>query len=133
MKVVHERPPIWDKAVAVFGQLPNEVIFAWGNVIFCPGGGDVSPSLRAHEAVHGVRQNGDPQGWWDRYLADPDFRLAEEIPAHRAEFRRAIRNLSATEQHKVLARIANRLASPLYGGLVDYAGARSAILSIGAA
>lgn len=111
----------------------RDVIFSWGDRIYTPGGVQLTPALKAHEAVHGRRQ-GDTddaiRGWWRRYLDDPIFRLAEEVVAHRAEYqeicgRTKDRNVLARELHA----IAGRLASPLYGLALPYSQARHAIVA----
>ena len=70
-------------------------IFAYGGIIFNPGGIALSPELIAHEKVHFAQQrglnrwwrrNGD-EVWWRRFLEDPEFRLQQEAEAHRAEYR----------------------------------------------
>jgi hypothetical protein len=120
MKIVIDRPPMWDEIDAAFKVEGKPVIFAWGDKIYNPEGGEITPELVAHEEVHGERQGADVRGWWERYIKDPHFRLAEEVPAHRAEYRhfctRSIdRNARALYAHAV----ALRLCSPLYGRMVS--------------
>lgn len=120
----------------------DAVIFAWGATIYNPAGIKIDAPLRAHEAVHGERQReyGGPAMWWRRYLAEPAFRLDEEIPAHQAEYRcfcSTLRALRVGEEPSVLPdrasrritlhHIAARLASDLYGRLIRYDDARRLI------
>lgn len=133
MKIIHANPPMYDEIDAVFHVRGNKnVIFTWGDTIYVPGGGDVSPELRAHEGVHFSRQTNDPakiRAWWERYLIDPEFRFDEELPAHRAEYRtfKAL-NKDRNAHIRALYHIAARLSGPLYGGLVSDAKARSLLL-----
>lgn len=103
-------------------------IFAYGGVIYNPGGGDLSPELVAHEKVHFaqqrqlngfLRRNG-AEVWWRRFLADTEFRLQQEVEAHRAEFVEFKRlNKDRNVRVQFLTHIAKRLAAPMYGGLVS--------------
>lgn len=124
MRIVVGRPPLFEEIRAAFPLASSpSVIFAWGDVIYTSAGATVSPALRAHEAVHGVRQVSDVEGWWRRYIADAQFRLDEEIPAHIAEYKHFAaqpRNLRRLALHN----IAHRLASPLYGRMIKYDDAR---------
>ena len=140
MIIIHDRPPLWDLIDKTFHVAGKPILFAWGDRIFNPEGVDVPKHLHAHEELHGERQFGycNPhplgsaaavEGWWHTYIADPAFRLAEEIPAHRAEYlaickRHADRNYRA----RALSQIAMKLAAPLYGNLVTPAQARTLIL-----
>jgi len=117
MKIVTDYPPNVDEIRLVF-PISDSVIFAWGDTIFNPGGGEIPPELIEHEEVHGTRQGNDPKGWWDRYLIDPAFRLAEEVPAHKEEFRWIVQNANRAERRRALLLISERLASPLYGKMI---------------
>lgn len=104
-------------------------IFAYGNVIFNPGGREIPPWLIAHEQVHFEQQralsrwwrrNG-AEVWWRRFLKDPAFRLEQELDAHRAEYREfccihSDRNMRA----RGLQLMSKRLAAPMYGGLITF-------------
>lgn len=129
--VLRERPPNFDKILAAFpGASAPGVIFAYGGFIYAPGDVGVSLELRAHERVHLLRQGYEQDAWWDRYIAEPQFRLEEEILAHRAEYREfARRHGNPTRCAIALQDIAAKLASPLYGALVTLADARKEILS----
>jgi hypothetical protein len=136
MNIVHARPPNFD-AIAKAFQLRPGVFFAYGPAIYNPDGVEIGPELVAHETAHSKRQDelGGPEGWWNAYIVDPQFRLAEEIIAHRAEYRAHCRKpdidkpcngfRSARLFH--LSMIAKRLASPLYGGLISVAEAKRII------
>ncbi len=146
MRVVKALPPMIDEIDAAFNVRGRPILFAWGGRIFNPAGVPVPPELMAHEAVHGARQlgaaaDGSLQGeaacraWWVQYIADGAFRLAEELPAHIAEFK------SLCEQHRprwtsernmrrtFAAGVARKLAAPLYGNLISIEAAKRAILA----
>lgn len=132
VKIVHAYPPNIDAIDEVFKVRGKKgVIFTYGDTIYVPDGGDVSPELRAHEGVHYSRQTSNPQQieyWWKSYIADPEFRLAEELPAHRAEYRQYCSTHKDSNQRvRFLHAIAGRLAGPLYGGVVSHSRARHLI------
>lgn len=124
MRIVIARPPLYDLINSKFRIAGKSVFFAWGDVIYNPAGVQIPPSLIAHESVHGRRQGSDIEGWWGRYIDDPQFRLAEEIPAHIAEYRFLCENAGRHDRRAGLAIIAKRLSGPLYGGLISFSDAK---------
>lgn len=126
------KPPLFDEIDAAFRVDGQRIYYAWGDTIFDPfGDGYVCEEIRTHEAVHGERQlsyedettfAGSVFGWWRRYIADPAFRLAEEIPAHRAEYRwycdRSPNGKMRNARRIRLREVATKLSSPLYGNMV---------------
>ena len=132
MKILVAQPPNFEAVAAVFPEARNRgVIFTWGDTIYNPNGVEISPSLKAHEGVHFSRQTNDPAkiaAWWDTYLVDPEFRISEELPAHRAEFKAfCVHHKDRNHQSQMRRAIAGRFAGPLYGGLMDPAKARRLI------
>lgn len=130
MRVIVGKPPLWEAIDSTFHVAGKPVIFSWGPVIFNPMGVSISRELMAHEAIHGERQGDDEAGilrWWDRYILDPAFRLAEELPAHQAEYR-AYCKRHGSGRDKFLRGVAERLASPLYGNLLTSAAASRSII-----
>lgn len=118
-RVLTTLPPNFKEINAAFNVRGKPVIFAYGDTIHNPGGIKLAPHLMAHEKVHLSRQDGAPAAWWRRYIADPEFRLAEEIPAHAAEYRHFRATIPAGARlADILQTIAHRLASPLYGSMV---------------
>ncbi len=128
MRVVIGRPPLFDLIDAKFNIAKKGVVFAWGDTIFNPHNVAIPLHMMAHEAVHRDRQGADIEGWWRRYMDDAAFRLAEEIPAHRAEYasfceRHRDRNMRA----RLLHELAVRLSGELYGKMIAYCNAKVAI------
>lgn len=108
-------PPNYREIARLFPVRGQAVIFAYGDTVYLTNGATLTEPLRVHEAVHIDRQRGrDPADWWRSYLTSPTFRFAEELPAHRAEWRAEPDHLKA----KALGLIAARLAGPLYGRMV---------------
>lgn len=125
MKQTYLFPPNYQQIVKAFPHVRHKpVLFAYGDTIYNPMRTKIPPTLIAHEAVHAGQQRmdwQDPTQWWDRYIADKEFRLRQEIPAHIAEYK-------AQATLRQLTAIAKRLASSLYGDLIDYEHAYALIL-----
>jgi hypothetical protein len=117
--VVRAYPPIYSAIADRFPVRGKPVIFAYGDVIYNPTGPDLTEDLRVHEEVHCARQLvAGVDAWWARYLTEVDFRLEEELVAHRAEYRLLTRALGATARERHLRKVATKLAAPLYGSLI---------------
>ena len=116
MIIKFETPPSYSDIMAIFKLDNFKPIFAFFPFIYNPHGVGIGPELIAHESVHGERQGDDPASWWDKYLHDENFRLAEEILAHVAEYTYLAERAKGRQQRRVIFRmIAARLRSPLYG------------------
>lgn len=121
--VVVGKPPNYAELDALFDLEGKSILFAWRDRIYNPQGITIPSWLVEHEKAHAARQGvteEDTERWWAKYVQDGSFRFYEELVAHRAEwvaFQAATkdRNLRA----KYLDAISGRLASPLYGSLVD--------------
>lgn len=129
-RVIVARPPLFERIAAAFPHALTQrgVLYSWGGLIFNPDGVDIHPALLAHEAVHGRRQGGSDttvRAWWERYIAEPAFRLSEEAPAHTAEYAWFVSHGAPRNDRRVhLRKIAERLSGPLYGGLIKPDAAR---------
>jgi hypothetical protein len=132
MQTVIAYPPNFEAIVAAFPNATQRgVLFAYGSRIFNPSGVDIPPQFLAHESVHEQQHSdiGGPEGWWDRYIDDVEFRASQEVPAHAREYRvycdiERDRNRRA----KALHAIAVRLSGPLYGKVMTFGEARSKLL-----
>jgi hypothetical protein len=120
MKVVIDKPPNYEQILAVFPRADGKILFAWGSTIYNPKGIYVPNFLLAHEMTHGMRQVATPDGgieaWWNKYIADEEFRFQEELAAHRVEL--AVLSQSVRDRNaraKLLMATAARLVAPLYG------------------
>ena len=126
MRIVHERPPNWDKIYAELGPFYRTgIIFTYGDTVYMPDGGELAPDLEAHEAIHVLQQADDPEGWWDKYLSDVVFRLGQEVQAHQAEYA-YLKNearLPRPVRRRAARNIAKRLSGPLYGNLINFGAA----------
>ena len=121
MNILNAKPPIYDKAKAVFGNLRG-MVFTYGDNIYYPDGKE--PKLPAdvlvHEAVHIAQQENSPSEWWNKYLSDPEFRLRQELQAYREQYQYCC---AIVQDRNERARIAHRLAAdlsgPAYGSMID--------------
>lgn len=150
MRIITDWPPNIDAIRAAFPLGDRvDLAFAFGDRVYSPGSSTLHASIQAHEQVHCDRQRAMGQfghqfavmpddrtlEWWDHYLKDPQFRLAEEIPAHRAEFlwwaarpgaEKPIDGFRSARLYH-LHQTAVKLASPLYGRMISLSEARKAI------
>lgn len=129
VRVIYGKPPNYDSIVATFGPLPPTVVFAYCSVVYAPGanGRKLPDDLLVHELTH-LRQQAETVGrhhaWWERYLADPEFRLLQEVEAYQAQIawwpsrplrreakRRAVRDLTTLYGLRLPADEARRLLS----------------------
>ncbi len=126
--VVNDWPPNINEIRAVL-PVTERNIFAYDGKIFNPGGGKLPIELHAHEAVHFKQQaEVGVEAWWVRFLAEPDFRLSQEIPAHKEEHRvYCNHNRDRNDQARHLRALGKRLAAPMYGGIITINEAMKAI------
>jgi hypothetical protein len=130
MKIVRGYPPLFAEIKAAFPAASRPgILFSWGDTIYNPSGVAIPPELMAHEGLHASRQKGDPESWWRRYIAEPSFRLTEELLAHTTEYHFVLATYgnNRSVRRRALAVIAGRLASPLYGSLISLRDAKIAI------
>lgn len=122
MEIVYARPPNFEKiAAALPAARKPGVIFCYGDKIYNPSAVMLSRPLVLHEMVHAEQQKEiGVEEWWDRYIADPLFRIEQEVPAHIAEYRALVEK--ATNRHErraALTMVAERLSSTLYGKAIS--------------
>ena len=130
MRIIYERPPMYDEIAARFPIAGKPVFFSWGDVIYHPMGVTISPHLMLHEAMHGERQiKLGVERWWEAYISSDHFRLIEETLAHQVEYRSLLR--AAYNRHGrrgALKQVAKRFASPMYGRMVSAAKAKKVLI-----
>lgn len=118
MRVCSGRPPNYAEINQAFGPLSPSVVFAYGDTIYAARPDELPADLIVHEKVHlrQQREVGGPEIWWRRYIDDPEFRLAQEVEAYRAQL---ASHSVKRERRQVARRVALDLASSMYGSLVD--------------
>jgi len=132
MNIRQEYPPIIDQIAAVFPEARGStVVFSWGDTIYSPGSKILAPEILKHEEAHGKRQlEFGVEKWWEEYLKNYEFRLAEEVIGHRAEYRDLCRQSADRNRRNLyLINVSSKLASPLYGNMVTLKEAQKLIRS----
>lgn len=123
MRILIEKPPIFENCCAVF-QVTPKTVFTYGDAIYNPFNLDLSEDLIEHEKVHMEQQNhndDDAALWWGKYLRDEKFRMMQEAEAFGKQYRFICSKTNDRERkHKVLNILANTLSGPLYGRCVDH-------------
>jgi hypothetical protein len=131
--IVKELPPIYDKILAAFPEVRNHpsVIFTYGDTIYNPGGHYINEELLLHEEAHIEQQAAmGKDAWWDKYLADPQFRTEQELEAYRAQFKATYKNHARPTWRRELSRLAKDLSSPIYGNILSYDEAKQLIKEV---
>lgn len=127
MHIKNEKPPNWDKIIKFFDVEGKDVVFAYGDTIYCPKGGEVPEHLMVHETVHSKQQGDDPEGWWDRYIEDKEFRLEQEVQAYATQYTYIKRLYRTKISDGFLDEVALDLSSDIYGNIVDFQKAHTLI------
>lgn len=129
MKILHEKPPVFERALEKFGPIVHGAIFCWGDVIYNPSRAPIPDHLIEHEKIHSEQQKnfaGGVETWWEKYLNDPSFRLSQEIPAHQKEYEAYCSSGKIRNERRVyLKMIAARLSGRLYGNLISFEKAKA--------
>jgi hypothetical protein len=128
-----EWPPNIEQIAAAFphvvrARLPAEhpdhvqgILFAYGEDIYNPHKVWIPKALYVHEIRHCARQFAiGAASWWEQYIADQDFRYAEEAIAHADEYKAQL-----TGDRNARARLSMRTAQRLVADLYNYDPPRS--------
>jgi len=120
MRIINEKPPIYDKILAV-GMLPHAgVVYTYGDAIYNPSGAVLPEYLIIHEEVHMTQQGDHPDTWWARYLDDQHFRIEQELEAYAKQYVFICRFVKDRNQRaKILLQLACSLSGPIYGKVVS--------------
>lgn len=130
MKIVYEKPPIWDEANKHF-KLQKGVVFTYGDTIYNPDGAIITPDLLIHEQTHSKQQeynNTVAHIWWLKFFEDPQFRLEQEVSAYAAQYRyicAKVKDPNARDRN--LRELGRQLSGPIYGNIITHYAAMQAI------
>ena len=122
-------PPNFEKINNAFHVAGQAVLFCYGDIICNPYGVEIPPQLIKHEEVHSRQQGSDVEGWWDKYIEDPEFRWEQELEAHVVEWKEYCKRHGGDKRIAYLKIVAERLSSPIYGQMRTYEQCRDAILT----
>ncbi len=123
-KVLNNKPAIFEKIKEAFPFVTDEfwkkgVIIPYGGKIYCAK--KLSQDLIVHEDTHLEQQAKiGCDLWWEKYLHDKDFRLAQELEAYGRQFRfmdKHYNNLAWIEMAKEFH--IKALCSPQYGSMIS--------------
>lgn len=133
MKMIVNYPPNYHKIIKVIPAVRqnNHIVFTYGDTLYNPSGSEIPRDLLAHELVHVEQQGDDPEGWWDRFLAEPDFRFHQELVAYRKQYKYAQKHYTRKVKMLVLDHIANSIAGGMYGQRYTYKNAKELIRNAG--
>ena len=130
MKISNEYPPLFDRIDAYFKIKENryQPVFCYGDTIYNPFNVKITDDLVTHESVHSVQQGENPEAWWDRYLADAEFRLSQEVEAYKAQYKYIVANVPDRNYvAKVLFIMSLHLGGKMYGNIVPVSKAATLI------
>lgn len=121
MNIVKAYPPNIEKIKKAF-PIKRNTVFTYGDTIFAP---EVSfklpPDLIAHEQTHQIQQGADPEAWWDKYIADVQFRYVQELIAYQNQYRFYCKFVKGRNERFNFAKtLAMDLSGPLYGNIVGF-------------
>ena len=116
MQVLEEFPPNYEKIAARFDLTGRKPLFCYGDTIYNPHKAEITPDQIIHESVH-IKQQGDPEEWWNRYLTDDAFRFSQELEAYAVQYGFVKKNTDKKTTKNCLNILADLLSSPMYGGL----------------
>ena len=125
MRIVRDKPfPLLDRVRKQFTIDESCTVFAYGEDLYAPADIELPPDLLIHEAIHAVQQTSGKDEWWERYLTDEAFRLAQEVQAYRAQYQWVCMSLKdRNARSRFLTRIAKDLSSPTYGSICSFSDA----------
>ena len=127
MEIVNSYPPNIERIREVLNP-PATACFAYGDKIYNPSGNPIDTALLAHEQVHKKQQGDDPEGWWEEYLTDAQFRLSQEVAAYRKQIATLREDPSfKTRMVTIIHAIAKELSGEMYGNITTYSKARKMI------
>lgn len=123
MKVKNDFPPRYVEMVKRFPGITATAVFAYGDTLYNPSGGEIGDDLMAHENTHAGRQIdvGGPNEWWTRYMADEDFLISEEALAYGVQARFTFTHVKdRNARFRYLVGLAQTFSGPLYGNVVNF-------------
>lgn len=123
VKVVTDKPPVYDSVCQFLGYKDVNAFFAYGDVIYNPSNLPIPDDIVVHEKVHMKQQKADgmtPELWWGKYLRDDKFRIDQEAKAYGAQMR-YLKTIykNREKQNELLHNLGAILSGPLYKHAID--------------
>lgn len=134
MKIIQGYPPNINKIRGHFDLSNKSVVFTYGDTLYNPSGAEIPRNLEIHEGTHAEQQGITEEGikeWWNRYLADKDFRLEQEVEAYRNQYKYIVEHgADRNTKRDFLRHIAQDLSGPIYGHIVSFEKAKELIKQV---
>lgn len=129
MKTSPELPPNYADIEGAFHPDLSRVVITYGDTVYNVKE-PLSPDLMLHEQTHVEQQGDNPKAWWDKYIADPEFRLDQELEAYGKQYAFAKKIMKDRNfLYRFLFGIAADLSSSMYGRILTHGQAESKIRS----
>ena len=129
MKISNTYPPNYEEILKIFDVADERVVMTYGDTIYNPHDLNINDNLYEHESIHAKQQKERGEEiWWDKYLADPQFRLEQELEAYGHQFDFVSKKEYNTKQKDgFLDELALALSSKIYGNIISFGEARCKI------
>lgn len=124
-KIIKEYPPNYDKIKQAFNP-PETACYCYGDTIYNPSGNDISEDILIHEGVHTVQQGKDIEEWWNKYIADDQFRKSQEVEAYAIQYNFIKKSRKSKMSDRYLEMFSDHLSS-MYGLNIDIHKAKTLI------
>jgi len=112
-------PPNYDKIIKAIPAVKKQprIIFTYGDTIHVPLPTNLPTELIKHEELHRDRQAEiGVDEWWNKYLADPEFRFQEELASYRIQYHWA-EMYRKDVREAILNDISKHLSGSMYGNI----------------
>jgi hypothetical protein len=129
MQIKQEYPPNYIEILAHIPKVADSttVTFCYGDTIYNPHKLNLTEDLILHEGVHTKQQGLSPEAWWYKYLRDDIFRLEQELEAYGEQYLFIKSKTTGKLREWILDKMSEALSGELYGGLLNFAEAKSKI------
>jgi DNA-binding Xre family transcriptional regulator len=128
LKIVYALPPNYEKIKEHFptANFDKGTLFTYGDTCYCK---SITPDLIIHEETH-VKQQVNPQEWWEKYFVDVAFRLSQEVEAYRNQWHWIGKNIKDRNvRFKILFKICKDLSGKLYNNMISFDKAKELIIN----
>jgi hypothetical protein len=125
MIIKNEKPPAWiyDACIKQF-DISKNTVWTFADTIYNPDNADIPIHLIVHETTHAEQQQHNEEvatAWWKRYLADPQFRVEQEIEAYHNQYKFICTKVKdRNAPFKNLHILAQFMCEKMYGNCISY-------------
>lgn len=99
MKYSNEPPPNYETLRQLFPvNFYESAVFTYGDTCHCHNG-FLPDFVVPHEEVHVRQQTAmGAKEWWAKFIADPEFRLEQELEAYRVQYKWVLKHIKGRQQ-----------------------------------